>query len=594
MSVYVPNTRDILFNLNTMGRLESLADMPAFADVDEELVTSVVEEAARFTRDVLEPLNRIGDRHGATLTEAGVRTTEGFGDAYRQMVEDGWISLSFPEQEGGQALPTLVDTAFTELLQTANLSFAMCPGLASGAAGSIRKFGNDELRSTYLPKLASGEWSAAMCLTEPQSGSDLSLLRTQAVRHGDHHLLTGQKIFISWGDHDMSENIVHLVLARTPEAPPGTRGISLFLVPKFVPKPDGSLGNRNDIKVVGVEEKLGLHGSPTCTLSYGDNGGAVGFLVGEENQGLAAMFVMMNHTRMQVGLQGVSAVERAYQHALAYANDRVQGYAEGSRKQVQIVQHGDVRRLLALMKSGSEAMRSVAYEVAAYIDQSHHAKDIDVRAASTARLALLTPICKGWSTELAQELTQHAIQVHGGMGFVEETGVSQYMRDVRVATIYEGTTAIQALDLIRRKLLRDRGQAMQELIADMLAECDAADHMDPAMAEIAAACRQSTQLLQDISAWLLDNDGAEDIDLGTVAFDYLMMTGYVIGGWQLLRAASRSAQAIADDTADADFYRQKIASATFYADHILPRTLAHAAVVRKGGKAHADLDLAMP
>jgi len=583
MSDYTPPTLDMIFTITELADLEAVSSLSVYEESSEELVQAVLDEAGRFFCNVLAPSNKVGDEQGVLLEGNDVLTPQGFKEAYQQLVDDGWVSLPFPAEEGGQGLPELVHAAVTEMMQSANLAFSMCPLLASGAAAAIRGQASPVLKNQYIPKLASGEWAAAMSLTEPQSGSDLSGIRTKAVSKGDHYLITGQKIFISWADHDMAENIVHLVLARTPGAPIGTRGISLFLVPKYVPEQDGSLGSRNDFSVVSLEHKLGLHASPTCAVSYGDNDGAIGYLVGEENQGLAAMFLMMNHSRLQVALQGPALVERAYQQALSYAQERVQGFAKGYEGQVAIIHHPDVQRMLMTMKAGTEAMRALSYVTAGQIDQEEYSGNQALRQEIAARVSLMTPIIKGWCTEFSQELVQLALQIHGGMGYVEETGVAQYMRDARIMTIYEGTSAIQAMDLVGRKLLRDNGLTFMSLIKDMRADIQDSERFDNSMRELIKAFEHAVFRLEESAQWILENHAREEVDIGAIAFDFMMLAGVVSGGWQMTRAAVIATARLSEGVGISEFYRQKIASSLFYAEYLLPRADSYARVVLNGG-----------
>jgi acyl-CoA dehydrogenase len=428
--------------------------MPDCAEASTDVVDAVLDEAGKFAAEVLAPLNSAGDEQGAQYSNGNVTSPAGFKQAYEQFVAGGWNGLGAQPEFGGQGLPHLVAMAVQEMWNSANMAFCLCPMLTSGVIEALKLTGSDAQKQLYMPKLTAGTWSGTMNLTEPQAGSDLSAVRTQAVPEGDHYRIRGTKIFITWGEHDMSENIVHLVLARTPDAPEGVKGISLFIVPKFMVNPDGSLGERNDVKCVSIEHKLGIHASPTCVLAYGDEKGAVGYLVGEENRGLEYMFIMMNHARLGVGLEGVALGERAYQHAREYAKTRVQGRTIGQKSgdRVTIIHHPDVRRMLLTMKAQTEAMRALAYVAAAALDRSHHHPDDKERRRNQSFVDFLIPIVKGCSAETAVEVASTGIQIHGGMGFVEETGAAQFLRDARITTIYEGTTGIQAADLVGRKV----------------------------------------------------------------------------------------------------------------------------------------------
>jgi len=571
MSDYRAPVEDILFNLYAIAGMDHLAQLPAFTDANRELVEMIVPEAGRFAAEVLSPLNEVGDRQGSRVDQGAVRQADGFAEAYQQLVAAGWTALAGSPEHGGQGLPGLLATAVSETVMAANLAFSLCPMLSQGAVKALLHHGSPALQQTYLPKLVSGEWTGTMNLTEPQAGSDLAAVRTRAIPAGDHYLVTGTKIFITWGDHDMAENIVHLVLARTPDAPEGTRGISLFLVPKYLPGDDGTPGARNDVYPASVEHKLGIHGSPTCVMNFGDNGGAVGYLVGEENQGLACMFTMMNHARIDVGVQGLAISERAYQQAVAYARTRVQGNVKGKR--VSIIHHADVRRMLMQMRALVEAMRGVAYIASAAGDLAHHHPDPELARQAQARQDLLTPITKGWLTELANEITSLGIQVHGGMGYVEETGAARHYRDARILAIYEGTNGIQALDLVGRKLTRDGGTMMASLIADIeQTRAELAAGQD--LRVTARALGDGLDLLKSARDWLLvHKDQPSTVEAS--AFDFLMLAGYVVGAWVMARAAIAARAAVHGSDEPGQFYLNKLVTARYYAEHILPRAAAH-------------------
>ncbi len=456
MIPYSPPLADMRFALDELAGLPAIAQLPGCEQASADLVDAVLEEAGKLARDVLAPLNDVGDRERARLENGVVRTPTGFKEAYQKYAEGGWNALPFEPEHGGQGLPVALSTAVLEMWNSANMGFALCPLLNIGAVELLQAHGSDEQKRIYLAKMVSGEWTGTMNLTEPQAGSDVGALRTRAVKEGDHYRISGQKIFITYGDHDFTSNIVHMVLARTPDAPPGTKGISLFLAPKFLVKPDGSPGERNDIRTVSLEHKLGIHASPTCVLAFGDNAGAIGTLVGEENRGIECMFTMMNSARLNVGLQGVAIAQRAYQQARDFARQRVQGRPIGAKTALPIIHHPDVRRMLLAMKAQIEAMRGLAYVTAGTIDRARHEPDAAAREAAQRRVDLLIPVVKAWSTDLGVEIASTGVQVHGGMGYIEETGAVQHLRDSRINPIYEGTNGIQANDLIGRKLMREQ------------------------------------------------------------------------------------------------------------------------------------------
>ncbi|HET6591557.1 MAG TPA: acyl-CoA dehydrogenase, partial [Xanthomonadales bacterium] len=559
---------------------DRLCEEAGLEEVNGELVQAILEEASRLAAEVIAPLNVVGDQKGATLDEVGVRETPGFADAYRQYAEGGWASLPFDEAYGGQGMPKIVGTAAEEIWQSANLSFSLCPLLTHGAVDALEQHGSDELKALYLPKLISGEWTGTMNLTEPQAGSDLAAVATRAVPRGDHYLLSGQKIFITWGDHQMTDNVIHLVLARVPDAPPGVKGISLFLVPKFLLDENGEPGQRNDVHCVSVEHKLGIHASPTCVMSFGDKGGAVGYLVGAENRGLTAMFTMMNVARQSVGLQGLSVASRSYQQALAWAKERLQGTrSDGSR--YPIIEFPDVRRMLMLMKSGTEAMRALAYVAAAEIDRSRLARDPAQAARHFDRVELFTPIVKGWLTEMSQELTSYGIQIHGGMGFVEETGSAQYYRDARITTIYEGTTGIQANDLVGRKTLANNGEVLALLLADVEATA-AALAADTELASLGSALATSLEAARAALQWLLERAREDRNVAGAASVNFLMLLGYVCGGWLMGQSALKASARLASGAGDTAFLKAKLVTARFYCEHLLPRARACLAAIEAG------------
>ena len=575
MSIYRAPLADMQFVLNELAGLAEVAKLPGCEEAAPDTVNAILEEAAKFATDVLDPLNRSGDLQGSTRHPDGsVTTPKGFKEAYRQFIENGWNGLTKPIAYGGQGLPQLVSTPVEEMWHAANMAFDLCPLLTQGAIEALELCGTPEQKSTYLPKMVEGTWAGTMNLTEPQAGSDLAAVRTRAVPQGDGtYKLYGQKIFITFGEHDLTENIIHLVLARTPDAPEGVKGISLFLVPKFLVQPDGSLGARNDVACVSLEHKLGIHASPTAVLSYGDKAGAIGYLVGQENRGLEYMFIMMNLARFSVGMEGVGISERAYQRAVSYARDRVQGRPVGGEQQgAPIIEHPDIRRMLMTMRAYTEAMRAVGYVTASAMDHARHEPDAEARAQHQAFVDLMIPIVKGWSTETAQEVAYLGVQVHGGMGFIEETGAAQYYRDARIITIYEGTTGIQANDLIGRKTARDGGATARAVAADIdrvAAHC--ASHPDPSLRAIGLPLASATAALQAAIEWLVPAYGTNVRAAHAAAVPYLKLWGLACGGWQMARAALIAAKRLSDREGDPEFMRAKIATAVYYAECLLPQ-----------------------
>ncbi|GLT23702.1 acyl-CoA dehydrogenase [Zoogloea oryzae] len=580
MNNYQAPLRDMRFVIHELVGSSPICALPAYADCDAGLIDAVLEEAGRFAGDILSPLNPVGDRDGARWQTGAdgkgeVRTAAGFADAYRHFAEGGWMALPCPPEFDGQGLPRLLAVAVSEMWKSANLSFSHVVTLTHGAIEALLIAGSDAMKATWLPKLVSGEWTGTMNITEPQAGSDLAAINCKAVPQADgSYRISGQKIFITYGDHDMAANIVHLVLARTPDAPPGVKGLSLFIVPKFILDADGKQGEHNDVYCTSIEHKLGVHGSPTTTLVHGDHGGSTGYLIGELGRGLEIMFVMMNSARLSVGTEGLGVAQRAWQLASEYAKERVQGtdVTQKGGKSVAIVRHPDVRRMLMTQRAHTEAIRALAYSVAALQDIAHQSDDAEARAAAHRRVELLTPVLKGWSTESAVELTSLAIQVFGGMGFVEETGISQYMRDARITPIYEGTTAIQAADLAGRKLTRDRGAVLATLLADMRADQAAlAGAGDANLTDIATRLAAGLDDLHAASETLITRMGSNPAAALVVAEPFLKLAGTVIGGWLMAKAAKVAHDAIAAGSSD-PFYREKLASAQFYASHILPKS----------------------
>jgi 3-(methylthio)propanoyl-CoA dehydrogenase len=585
MSTYSAPVRDMQFAIEELADLKSIASLAGCEDATPDLVNSVLEEAAKFANGVWAPLDRVGDVEGARWNDGRVAMPDGFHAAYRQFVEAGWNGLRFGAEYGGQGLPKLVDAAVMEMWNGANLGFSLVSLLTQGAIEAILLRGNDEQKQKYLPRLVTGEWTGTMNLTEPQAGSDLALLRASAVPEGDHYRIRGQKIFISFGEHDLADNIIHLVLARTPNAPAGVKGISLFLVPKFLVDDDGGLGERNDVSCVSIEHKLGIHASPTATLAFGDKGGAIGYLLGEENRGLESMFIMMNEARFAVGMQGVAIAERAYQRALDWAKQRLQGRdAANGGHVVPIIRHPDVRRMLMSMKSRTEAMRALAYVVAGLLDTARRHPDALARARAQALAELLIPVVKGWSTESAIDIASIGLQIHGGMGYVEETGAAQHLRDARITTIYEGTTGIQAIDLIGRKILRDDGQAARILIADIEGVADGLDHAPgDDLAAIKTRLRGGVAALSAAVDWIRTAGRNDTNAVLCGATPFLQLLGIVSGGWQMARAALIAHNKLAAGENDPSFYRAKIATARFFADHVLCQAAALSDTTMHGG-----------
>jgi alkylation response protein AidB-like acyl-CoA dehydrogenase len=571
MGTYRAPLEDMSFLIDELLDVEgTLGSLPAFAGLGlgAELTTALLDEGAKLAGDVLAPLRRVGDAQPAVCENGAVTASPGFGDAIAQLAAGGWVGISAASELGGQGLPELYGTAAQELWNSANMALALHTMLSSGAALAIAAHGTAEQKERYLVRMNSGEWAGTMNLTESGAGSDLGVMKTRAVPEGDHYRIYGQKIYITWGDHDCNDNIIHLVLAKLPDAPAGSRGISLFLVPKFLVNADGSLGERNDVYPVSCEHKLGIHGSPTCVMAFGDTEGAIGYLVGEENQGLRCMFTMMNEARLKVGLQGLGSAEGAYQKAVAYARERVQGG-------VPIIEHADVKRMLLTMRALNEAMRAFAYSEALTMDLAHAGPE-DQRPLQQARIDLMIPIIKGWLTEVGQELSSLGVQVHGGMGYVEETGAAQYLRDARITSIYEGTNGIQAADLVSRKLGRDGGAAMEAALAGVRHTQEKLDASgDAELAAIGAALGAALAALEQSTQWILARlKDAPEAALGA-SFDYMMQTGYVFGGWHLARAAL-CAHGKRAAGSDRPFYARKIATALFYSRQILPRAAGHA------------------
>ena len=574
---YVAPLKDMVFVMNELAGLAAISQLPGCEDATPETAEAVLEENAKFCSEVVAPLNWAGDCAPSSWHGGEVKTTPGIKEAFKAFGQAGWQGVQHPVNYGGQGLPKLLATPCIEMLNSANLSFALCPLLTDGAIEALMTAGTDAQKDVYLEKLISGKWTGTMNLTEPQAGSDLSLVRSRAVPEADGtYKIFGTKIYITYGEHDMAENIIHLVLARTPDAPEGVKGISLFIVPKFLVKADGSLGDRNDVHCVSIEHKLGIKASPTAVLQYGDHGGAIGYLVGQENRGLEYMFIMMNAARFAVGMQGISVAERAYQKAVGYARDRVQSRdLAGSAGPVAIIHHPDVKRMLMSMRAQTEAARALSYVTAAAFDAAHHHADEATRKVNNAFYDFMVPIVKGWSTEMSIDVASTGVQVHGGMGFIEETGAAQHYRDARILTIYEGTTAIQANDLVGRKTLRDGGELAKNLLGQVTAT--ATELISSGNAELIAIGQRLAAASSDLKSIVefIAANGKSDIKAAFAgSVPYLKIAGIVFGGWQMARAAKIATAKLAEGGGDASFYKAKIATARFFADHYLSTSSA--------------------
>ena len=582
MSYYRAPLEEINFALETMAGMSRWTSVPGFEEAGEDLVQAVLGEAGKLANDVIAPTNQIGDVEGAVFKEGMVKTPDAFKPMHTAFVEGGWPTLSAHPDLGGQGLPASLEIAVTEMVTSANMAYSLQPLLTSGAIASINAHADDELRMKYLPKMVSGEWSGAMNLTEPAAGSDVGALRTKAEKQADGtYKITGQKIYITWGEHDLCENIIHLVLARLPGAPEGTKGISMFIVPKFLVNEDGSLGERNDVKCTSIEHKLGIHASPTCVMAFGEEGNCVGYLVGQENAGMRNMFTMMNHARIGVGLQGVSIAELAYQHSVMFAQDRVQSAAIGAKinTPVAIIEHPDVRRMLLTMRATAEAARAIIYRNVWAIDRGHAATNDDDRAQALGEADLLTPISKAYATDIGVEAASLAVQVHGGMGFVEETGVAQYYRDVRIAPIYEGTNGIQALDLVGRKLNMDGGAHWRALIDEMR---DFTAGLSGAMGNFKQTLTEGVEALEQAAHQLQDNGFDHIVDTASAAAPYLRMFGTVVGAYLLAQQAVEAEQRLVRGEGNPRFLNSKITTAQFFIEQLLPSATALLSPIKAG------------
>ncbi len=584
MSEYLAPLEDMKFALKEVVDIASLTELPNFSKVGLESLDDILDEAGRFFNEVISPTNRVGDLEGSKLNQDGTVTTPtGFKEAYAQYVDAGWGAISFDPEYGGGGFPWLVGIAVTEMLTAANMAMSLNPMLTQGSIHALTAHGDPNQKLAWLPKLITGEWAGTMNLTEPQAGSDVGALTAKAeLQENGTYLISGQKIYITWGEHDLTENIIHLVLARTPDAPPGTKGISLFIVPKFLVNDDGSLGEENDVKCLSIEHKLGIHASPTCVLQFGDNGGAIGYLVGDENSGMRYMFTMMNQARLAVGLEGLAVADRAYQQALEYALERRQGRRPETPKGESslIIEHPDVRRMLMTMKAYVEAMRCLVYLNAKAIDIAHHHPDESEREQGRELTDLLTPLSKGWCTDLGNELTSLGIQVHGGMGFVEETGAAQHYRDIRIAGIYEGTNGIQAIDLVGRKLNMRNGDVVFELLTQIDETVTTLN--ERGLEEIGLPLKEANESLKTASTWLLESGAANGDAVLAGATPYLRMFGTTIGGWLMANSALSAQQLLTEATENTEFLQAKIETARFFAQQLLPQATGLLASVTSG------------
>ena len=585
MTVYKVPQQELQFVLEHLVNYSELCTLPGFEESGQDMVAAILPEAAKFFEQVVAPTNWASNTQPAYLESDRVMTSPALDGVYQQMVEAGWCSLSGATKYGGAGFPGVIDAVVQEMLQSANVGFSLLPTLTRGVIRALNSYGSEQQKDQYLEKLISGVWSGTMNLTESQAGSDLSAVKTKAIPADDHYLISGQKIYITWGDHEQAENIIHLVLARLPDAPEGNEGISLFLVPKYTLNDDGSLGSQNDVKAVGVEHKLGIHSSPTCTLAFGDNGGAIGYLVGPKNQGLMCMFSMMNHARLAVGHQGVSLSERAYQQAVEYASQRVQGTVQGIEGRAPIIHHPDVVRMLAQMRALTEGGRAISLYAMTAEDRSTHHQEQQTRELCAQRVEIMTPLVKGWCTEMAMETTSLGVQVHGGMGFIEETGAAQHMRDARILPIYEGTNGIQALDFIGRKCLRDKGSGLQQLITEMTQTVDDCDIESKSIKTLLDNLINTIDQCQLALEHILQAPHKTSF----VAYQFMMLFGNSIAYWQLVILACAAQRKIQAGDTD-QFLRQKIATTQFYSAQILPRNHMHLEAIISDVKFVDDLN----
>ena len=581
MSQYQAPVKDMMFVLDQLIGLDDLSKLKDCEGINNDFVESVLTSAAEIGSEVIAPTNVDGDRYGVSLKNGVVEVPPGYQEAYDEYIQGGWNGLGFKPEFGGQGLPAIIALPVNEIMMAANFSWSHLALLSQAAIRALDAHAKDELKNLYLPKMVSGKYSGTMVLTEPQAGSDLSMLNTIAEPEEQHYKITGQKIFITWGDHELTENIIHMVLARLPDAPAGVKGISLFLVPKYLVNRDGSLGKRNQVETVSLEHKLGIHGCATCVMNYD---AAEGYLIGQPNQGLVCMFTMMNDARIGVGNESVAIAERSYQQALAYAKDRIQGTTHDGGKRVSIIHHPDVRRMLLTMKSQIEVMRAMVYLTAAELDYSRKSELTEDQKRHADRADLMTPIVKGWCSEVCQELTSIGVQIHGGMGYIEETGAAQHFRDARITTIYEGTTAIQANDLVRRKILKDRGLALESLIQDIELTMSELDSSHSIIASIKEELGASLGLVNGAFADLVEHEN-DDNFIGSTSYYCLMMLGTLIAGWLAARSAQIAVDRIEDNAPDREFYESKLVSCQFFAEQILPKVGSYARSISSGSDA---------
>ena len=577
--MYEAPVRDLNFVIKNLINLEDLTKISDYQHFSDDLVDAILEEAGKIGSEVLDPCNLSGDHEGSKRLDSGeVKTPQGYKEAYESLRDGGWFGLEAKEQYGGQQIPVTLSAAVNEIWHSSNMSLALCHLLTQGLIYALQKSASEDQKNFYIPKLASGEWTGTMNLTEPQAGTDLSSIKTKAVKENGHYKISGQKIYITYGEHDLSENIIHLVLAKTPDAPEGNKGISVFIVPKFIPNEDGSIGKKNDVTCLSIEKKLGVKGSPTAVLQFGDNEGAIGYLVGEENQGLNIMFEMMNHARFSVGVQGLAISERAFQQSKMYAFDRVQGIPIDGKKGDPIIDHPDVLRLASTMKAEVEAMRALAIYGGFALDMTKSSQSDYWELKSS----LMIPIIKGWLTERSLEITSNAIQIHGGMGFIEETGIAQHYRDARILPIYEGTTAIQANDLVFRKTLRDNGKAITDLISEINSEViEISKSENKNLKNICQRMRVSIDITKKVINHIvsISNNKKRSAVSGV---NYLMMLGYVFGGWMMIKTASKSVDLKNKKEMDEEFLNAKISSSMIYFSSVLPKIESLSSIILQG------------